>query len=97
MSAEHGSLLPCPFCGNDKHDSWDGVRMRQQEITENGYGVPLRERERLFYVFCGSCGARGGIGQSGSAANGLFVTEEQARSIAARKWNQRGGEMYADD
>ena len=67
------------------------------EITENGYGVPLRERERLFYVFCGSCGARGGIGQSGPAANGLFVTEEQARSIAARKWNQRGGEMYADD
>ena len=97
MSAAPGSLLPCPFCGNDKLQAWDGVQMRQQEITENGYGVPLRERERLFYVFCGSCGARGGIGQSGPAANGLFVTEEQARSIAARKWNQRGGEMYADD
>ena len=97
MSAEHGSLLHCPFCGNDKHDSWDGVRMRQQEVTDIGYGLSPLHPERLFYVFCGSCGARGGIGQSGPAANGLFVTEEQARSIAARKWNQRGGEMYADD
>ena len=89
MSAEHGSLLHCPFCGNDKHDSWDGVRMRQQEVTDIGYGLSPLHPERFFYVFCGRCGARGGIGQSGAAANGLFVTEEQARSIAAQKWNSR--------
>ena len=54
MRAEHGSLLHCPFCGNDKHDSWDGVRMRQQEITKNGYGVPLEERELLFMYSAGA-------------------------------------------
>lgn len=48
MSAERGSLLHCPFCGNDKHDSWDGVRMRQQEVTDIGYGLSPLHPERFF-------------------------------------------------
>jgi len=83
------TLLPCPFCGNDNYQTWDGVRMRQQEVTDIGYGLSPLHPEQLFYVFCGSCGARGGIGQSGKKANGITTTPEQAEEIAAGKWNTR--------
>ena len=82
-------LLPCPFCGNEDSGAWNGVRMRRQEITDAGYGIPLEKPEQRFFVYCGDCGARGGIGQSGLVASGAVVTVEQAEIIAAEKWNKR--------
>ena len=88
MSAERKPLLPCPFCGNDNFSlySMDCVRMRQQEIKEAGYGIPLEKPEQRFFVYCGRCGARAGIGQTGPK-----LTADRAESIAAQKWNQRAG------
>jgi len=83
------NLLPCPFCGNKNSDSWDGVKLRQKEITEAGYGIPLSEPQKRFYVYCGNCGAQGGMGQTGKVANGEVITQKQAMDIAVRKWNQR--------
>lgn len=84
-------LLPCPFCGNEDSGAWNGVRMRRQEITDAGYGIPLEKPEQRFFVYCGACGARGGIGQSGKMANGITTTPEQAEEIATRKWNTQSG------
>lgn len=90
------TLLPCPFCGNSNRQAWDGVQMRQQTVTSAGYGLPLEHPEARFYVFCGYCGARGGIGQSGRTANGSTTTPEQAEEIAARKWNTRAKRLQTD-
>ena len=91
MNENDKNLLPCPFCGNSKVSghSLDQVRMRQQEITELGFGIKLEKPEQRFFVKCGRCGACGGLGQSGRVFGGSIVTVERAEAIAREKWNRR--------
>lgn len=85
-------LLSCPFCGNAETDTHhiDCVRVQEQTKTSIGWGLPADKPYKMFFVSCGRCGARSGVGIEGyNALAGCTITEEEARKIAIDKWNRR--------
>lgn len=88
-----GDFLPCPFCGNAETDehNLDCIALQEQLQTTLGYGLPAPEPyNKLYYVRCGKCSARAGVAMSGyNALLKETITEEEAKQIAIRKWNER--------
>lgn len=85
-------LLGCPFCGyaETDHHHIDCVAVQEQIKTTIGWGLPAEKPYKMFYVSCGRCGARSGVGIEGyNALSGTTITEEEARQIAIDKWNMR--------
>ena len=85
-------LQACPFCGNAVFDrsNMQSVAVKETERKTVGYGIPADRPFMVFYVECGKCYARAGVGVSGR--NGITkttITEAQARQLAVEKWNRR--------
>ena len=83
-------LLPCPFCGNDRHDSdtlHDLQAIHIKEVASRDFGGPSRI---IVFAECGNCYAR-----SGSIATGYYalidktIDIEEARRRAVSFWNRR--------
>ena len=72
----------CPFCGNSAADEYNGVHVKEVDVTPWG----IDTGKKGYYVICGRCGARGGYAGEGSLAG---LTREEAKARAIEKWNER--------